>query len=152
MYYISLLKSYTFDGKFLENEKKNYVLKYLTIFSRNELKRPFLLSFLFFRASFLFCVSLNSFLLRVILNNRNTLTDEGIELVLTVMEAKELIGPADAEQFDTFVRIYMVPDETVAAQQTKVCSHQFPIHFHISFVVFIVWFEMRQFVANDTMN
>lgn len=50
---------------------------------------------------------------------RNTLTDEGIELVLTVMEAKELIGPPDAEQFDTFVRIYMVPDETVA-QQTKV--------------------------------
>lgn len=36
------------------------------------------------------------------------------------MEAKELIGPPDAEQFDTFVRIYMVPDETVA-QQTKVC-------------------------------
>lgn len=35
------------------------------------------------------------------------------------MEAKELIGPADAEQFDTFVRIYMIPDETVP-QQTKV--------------------------------
>lgn len=52
-------------------------------------------------------------------SNRNTLTDEGIELVLTVMEAKELIGPADAEQFDTFVRIYMIPDETVP-QQTKV--------------------------------
>lgn len=50
---------------------------------------------------------------------RNTLTDEGIELVLTVMEAKELIGPSDAEQFDTFVRIYMIPEETVA-QQTKV--------------------------------
>lgn len=61
--------------------------------------------------------------------NRNTLTDEGIEIVLTVMEAKELIGPPDAEQFDTFVRIYMVPDETVA-QQTKVCHtfHFVPFH------------------------
>lgn len=52
-------------------------------------------------------------------SNRNTLTDEGIELVLTVMEAKELIGPPDAEKFDTFVRIYMVPDDT-HPQQTKV--------------------------------
>lgn len=62
--------------------------------------------------------------------NRNTLTDEGIEIVLTVMEAKELIGPPDAEQFDTFVRIYMVPDETVA-QQTKVC-HSIPFHLCMS--------------------
>lgn len=62
------------------------------------------------------------------------MTDEGIELVLTVMEAKELIGPSDAEKFDTFVRIYMIPDETVA-QQTKVCifiyiyKNQFPFQF-----------------------
>lgn len=49
------------------------------------------------------------------------MTDEGIELVLTVMEAKDLIGPPDAEQFDTFVRIYMVPDDT-NPQQTKVFS------------------------------
>lgn len=47
------------------------------------------------------------------------MTDEGIELILTVMEAKELIGPASAEKFDTFVRIYMVPDES-GALQTKV--------------------------------
>lgn len=54
--------------------------------------------------------------------NRSTLTDEGMELVCTIMEAKELIGPSDAQQFDTFVQIYMVPDEPVA-QQTKVCFH-----------------------------
>ena len=53
--------------------------------------------------------------------NRNTQTDEGIELVVTVMEAKELIGPANAETFDTFVRMYLVPDET-GALQTKVCA------------------------------
>lgn len=49
------------------------------------------------------------------------MTDEGIELILTVMEAKELIGPANAEKFDTFVRIYMVPDDS-GALQTKVCK------------------------------
>lgn len=52
---------------------------------------------------------------------RSTMTDEGIELILTVMEAKELIGPANADKFDTFVRIYMVPDEA-GALQTKVNS------------------------------
>lgn len=50
---------------------------------------------------------------------RNTLTDEGVELVVTVMEAKELIRPANSENLDTFVRIYLVPDET-GALQTKV--------------------------------
>lgn len=37
------------------------------------------------------------------------------------MEAKELIQPANSENVDTFVRIYLVPDET-GALQTKVCS------------------------------
>lgn len=59
---------------------------------------------------------------------RNTLTDEGIELVLTIMEAKELIGPSDAEKFDTFVRIYMIPEET-PAQQTKVSNIDNSFHF-----------------------
>lgn len=47
------------------------------------------------------------------------MTDDGIELMLTVMEAKELIGPQTSESFDTFVRIYLVPDEP-GALQTKV--------------------------------
>lgn len=47
------------------------------------------------------------------------MTEDGIELILTVMEAKELIGPSNAEKFDTFVRIYMVPDDN-GALQTKV--------------------------------
>lgn len=51
---------------------------------------------------------------------RNTQTDEGVELIVTVMEAKELIGPANcSDALDTFVRIYLVPDET-GALQTKV--------------------------------
>lgn len=57
---------------------------------------------------------------------RSTLTDEGIELVITLMEAKDLIGPSNAEEFDTFVRIYLVPDEQ-APLQTKVNNS-----FHLS--------------------
>lgn len=51
--------------------------------------------------------------------SRTTLTDEGVELVVTVMEAKELIRPPNSENVDTFVRVYLVPDET-GALQTKV--------------------------------
>lgn len=42
-----------------------------------------------------------------------------MELVVTVMEAKELIQPSNMENLDTYVRIYLVPDET-GALQTKV--------------------------------
>lgn len=48
------------------------------------------------------------------------MTDEGAELIVTVLEAKELQGPADSDDvLDTFVRIYLVPDEE-RAMQTKV--------------------------------
>jgi hypothetical protein len=46
-------------------------------------------------------------------------TEDGCELCVTVLEAKDLRAPADAERIDTFVRIYVVPDETTA-QQTKI--------------------------------
>lgn len=38
---------------------------------------------------------------------------------MTVLEAKDLVPPADSERIDTFVRIYVVPDEN-SAQQTKI--------------------------------
>lgn len=50
---------------------------------------------------------------------RNNANEEGAELVVTVLEAKELLGPADEDTMDTFVRIYLVPDEG-RAMQTKV--------------------------------
>lgn len=50
------------------------------------------------------------------------MTDEGMELVITLMEAKDLIGPSNADdEFDTFVRIYLVPDDQ-APLQTKVSA------------------------------
>lgn len=58
------------------------------------------------------------------------MTEDGIELVLTVMEAKELIGPPDTEQFDTFARIYMIPErEETPPQQTKVSNIDNSFHF-----------------------
>lgn len=56
------------------------------------------------------------------------MTDEGMELILTVMEAKELIGPPNADTFDTFVRIYMVPDESGAVQTKVYTPFITPIH------------------------
>lgn len=50
---------------------------------------------------------------------RNSITETGQDLIVTVLEAKELIGPSDCEPMNTFVRIYIVPDET-GAMQTKV--------------------------------
>jgi uncharacterized protein YqgV (UPF0045/DUF77 family) len=44
------------------------------------------------------------------------MTEDGCELILTVQEAKDLIGPSDADRMDTFVRIYLVPDENGALQ------------------------------------
>lgn len=56
--------------------------------------------------------------------SRNNANEEGAELIVTVLEAKELLGPPDSspdamEIMDTFVRIYLVPDEE-RAMQTKV--------------------------------
>lgn len=47
------------------------------------------------------------------------MTDEGIELVITVMEAKDLIGPRNVVELDTFVRIFLIPDDQPPLQ-TKV--------------------------------
>ena len=51
--------------------------------------------------------------------HRNSINDEGMELTVMVLEAKGLICPFNVESLDTFVRIYLVPDEA-AAMQTKV--------------------------------
>lgn len=49
-------------------------------------------------------------------------TDEGCELFVTVLEAKNLVFPDLVDGMDTFVRIYLVPDEkpNMGPLQTKV--------------------------------
>ena len=54
---------------------------------------------------------------------RHSATEEGCELLVTVLEAKDLIIPADADPdyVDTFVRVYLVEGhESEAPQQTKI--------------------------------
>lgn len=61
------------------------------------------------------------------------MTDTGQELIVTVLEAKELIGPPECNPMNTFVRIYIVPDET-GAMQTKVIYLIF-INIKISIII-----------------
>lgn len=57
------------------------------------------------------CVGLNY--------DKNTITDEGLELQVSVLEAKNLICPFTVDTLDTLVRIYLVPDQA-GAMQTQV--------------------------------
>ncbi|KAH8235588.1 hypothetical protein KR032_003620 [Drosophila birchii] len=57
------------------------------------------------------CVGLNY--------DKNSISNEGMELTVSVLEAKGLICPFSVESLDTFVRIYLVPDHP-GAMQTKV--------------------------------
>ena len=51
---------------------------------------------------------------------RHNVAEDGCELLVSVLEAKDLIAPPDAnDRIDSFVRIYLVPDDNTA-QQTKV--------------------------------
>lgn len=59
--------------------------------------------------------------------HRNNATQEGCELFLTVLEAKDLISHEATDGMDTFVRIYLVPDEkpNYGPLQTKVSANLF---------------------------
>lgn len=57
---------------------------------------------------------------------RNSQTNEAIPLLVTVMEAKELVRPPNSAAntpLDTFVRMYLVPDETEASQTKVLLSY-----------------------------
>ncbi|XP_037921142.1 uncharacterized protein LOC119657996 isoform X1 [Hermetia illucens] len=81
--------------------------------------------------------------------DKNTSTEEGVELIVTVMEAKELIGPLNVEYFDTFVRIYLVPDEATA-MQTKIFKNSSSPSYNETFCFWInkkrsrrsLWFHL----------
>lgn len=69
--------------------------------------------------------------------NRKSHRDEGVELIVTVMEAKELIFPVNTTTFDTFVRIYLVPDETEALQtKVQLFFQNFRSKYHHKFTIF----------------
>ncbi|TMW43711.1 hypothetical protein DOY81_011209 [Sarcophaga bullata] len=51
--------------------------------------------------------------------DKNTITEEGMDLQVSVLEAKGLMLPFKVDSVDTFVRIYLVPDQA-GALQTKI--------------------------------
>lgn len=61
---------------------------------------------------------------------RNSITDEGMDLQVSVLEAKGLILPFKVDSVDTFVRIYLVPDQA-GALQTKVSTQMSLTNFRL---------------------
>lgn len=87
------------------------------------------------------------------------MTEEGCELLCTVLEAKNLIIPPDADPdyIDTFVRVYLVPDES-EAMQTKVFKNSKHPSYQEMFAFFIskqnikrsLWFHLYHTNAQCT--
>ncbi|KAH8421492.1 hypothetical protein KR009_009688 [Drosophila setifemur] len=72
--------------------------------------------------------------------DRNSISSEGMELTVSVLEAKGLICPFSVESLDTFVRIYLVPDHP-GAMQTKVVKSALTPSYNESFNF---WLQKRQ--------
>ncbi|XP_016924083.2 uncharacterized protein Syt12 [Drosophila suzukii] len=72
--------------------------------------------------------------------DKNSINNEGMELTVSVLEAKGLICPFSVESLDTFVRIYLVPDHP-GAMQTKVVKAALTPSYNESFNF---WLQKRQ--------
>ncbi|EDV47208.1 uncharacterized protein LOC6551135 [Drosophila erecta] len=78
------------------------------------------------------CVGLNY--------DQMSISNEGMELTVSVLEAKGLICPFSVESLDTFVRVYLVPDHP-GAMQTKVVKGALTPNYNESFDF---WLHKRQ--------
>ncbi|XP_017089147.2 uncharacterized protein Syt12 [Drosophila bipectinata] len=72
--------------------------------------------------------------------DKNCISTEGMELTVSVLEAKGLICPFSVDSLDTFVRIYLVPDHP-GAMQTKVVRATGTPNYNESFNF---WLQKRQ--------
>ncbi|KAH8292736.1 hypothetical protein KR018_009378 [Drosophila ironensis] len=72
--------------------------------------------------------------------DKNSMSSEGMELTVSVLEAKGLICPFSVDSLDTFVRIYLVPDHP-GAMQTKVVRSSLTPNYNESFNF---WLQKRQ--------
>ncbi|BFG02805.1 uncharacterized protein DMAD_02215 [Drosophila madeirensis] len=72
--------------------------------------------------------------------DKNSISSEGMELTVSVLEAKGLICPFSVESLDTFVRIYLVPDHP-GAMQTKVVDSTLTPSYNESFNF---WLQKKQ--------
>lgn len=90
---------------------------------------------------------------------RHSITDEGCELLVSIVEARDLLIPQDADpdSIDTFVRVYLVPDEA-EAMQTKIFRNSSNPSYQESFLFFItkqnikrsLWFHLYHTNAHCT--
>ncbi|XP_017156738.1 uncharacterized protein LOC108165178 [Drosophila miranda] len=72
--------------------------------------------------------------------DKNSISSVGMELTVSVLEAKGLICPFSVESLDTFVRIYLVPDHP-GAMQTKVVDSTLTPSYNESFNF---WLQKKQ--------
>ncbi|EDW86248.1 uncharacterized protein Dwil_GK17047 [Drosophila willistoni] len=72
----------------------------------------------------------------------DNLTNHGLELIVSVLEAKGLICPFSVDSLDTFVRIYLVPDHP-GAMQTKVVNASLTPAYNESFNFWLHKKQMR---------
>ncbi|XP_061386086.1 uncharacterized protein LOC133320998 [Musca vetustissima] len=87
------------------------------------------------------CVGLNY--------DKNSITPQGVDLQVNILEAKDLILPFKVDTIDTFVRVYLVPDQT-GSLQTKVVedsstpSYNEALHFWLSkhYARHSLWFHL----------
>ncbi|XP_055912312.1 uncharacterized protein LOC129946221 [Eupeodes corollae] len=70
--------------------------------------------------------------------DKNTITNQSVDIVVNVMEVKEIAGYTNLYPFDTFVRIYLVPDQANAVQ-TKVIRDSLTPSFNETFT-----FQMKR--------
>jgi len=91
--------------------------------------------------------------------HRHSITEEGCELLVSIVEARDLVIPQDADpdSIDTFVRVYLVPDEA-DAMQTKIFRNSSNPSYQESFLFFItkqnikrsLWFHLYHTNAHCT--
>uniref|UniRef100_A0A1I8MB26 C2 domain-containing protein n=1 Tax=Musca domestica TaxID=7370 RepID=A0A1I8MB26_MUSDO len=87
------------------------------------------------------CVGLNY--------DKNSITPQGVDLQVNILEAKGLILPFKVDSIDTFVRVYLVPDQT-GSLQTKVVedsstpTYNEALHFWLSkhYARHSLWFHL----------
>uniref|UniRef100_A0A1I8PPF3 C2 domain-containing protein n=1 Tax=Stomoxys calcitrans TaxID=35570 RepID=A0A1I8PPF3_STOCA len=81
--------------------------------------------------------------------DKNSITPQGIDLQVNIIEAKGLILPFKVNAIDTFVRVYLVPDQTGSLQTKVVEDSETPtynesLHFWLSklYPKHSLWFHL----------
>ncbi|XP_075159198.1 synaptotagmin 12 [Haematobia irritans] len=81
--------------------------------------------------------------------DKNSITPQGVDLQVNIIEAKGLLLPFKVNSIDTFVRVYLVPDQTGSLQTKVVENSETPtynesLHFWLSklYPKHSLWFHL----------